>query len=250
LQKTLLIFTIILASLQLSAQSPSIGLKHYEEGIQDGYVLFTPLDSRFTFLIDNCGNLVNQWESDLKSNFSVYLLEDGSILKPTKEGANTYIEKRDWNDNELWKINLNTLGITQHHDIEPLPNGNILLIANDVKAMQEAINAGKDVTDLVGNIIAESVYEIEPIGTGEVNIVWEWHVWDHLIQDFDSTKLNYGTVENHPELIDVNYISPALNFLVDWLHFNSIDYNPTLDEILLSSRHNNEIYIIDTAQQV
>jgi len=35
-------------------------------------------------------------------------------------------------------------------------------------------------------------------------IVWEWHVWDHLIQDFDPEAENYGDVTAHPELIDIN----------------------------------------------
>lgn len=229
----------------LGYTQPTVGLKVIENEVQDGYTLFTPLDSRFTFLIDNCGNLVNQWESVSKSNFSVYLLEDGSLLRPTREGGNTFLEIRDWEDNLTWKISFSTLNITQHHDVEPLPNGNILVIANDPIAVQQAVNAGRDPTDLIGNIISESVYEIEPIGTDEANIVWEWHMFDHLIQDYDSTKANYGIVEDHPELVDFNFNSPALTFIVDWLHFNSIDYNPELDQILLSSRHNNEIYIID-----
>ena len=35
-------------------------------------------------------------------------------------------------------------------------------------------------------------------------IVWEWHAWDHLIQDFDSKRENYGDVTAHPERIDIN----------------------------------------------
>jgi hypothetical protein len=35
--------------------------------------------------------------------------------------------------------------------------------------------------------------------------VWEWHIWDHLIQDDDKTKANFGDVAAHPELIDINF---------------------------------------------
>ena len=56
-------------------------------------------------------------------------------------------------------------------------------------------------------------------------IVWEWHVWDHLIQDHDPAQSNYGVVAAHPELIDVNFppfppAGGAFNQIV------SIDYDP------------------------
>ena len=35
-------------------------------------------------------------------------------------------------------------------------------------------------------------------------IVWEWHLSDHLIQDFDAKKSNYGKPGDHPELLDFN----------------------------------------------
>ena len=85
--------------------------------------------------------------------------------------------------------------------------------------------------------------EIEPQGTNDINIVWEWYLWDHLIQDFDSSKANYGIVEDHPELLDVNFYSA--NGKNDWLHCNSIDYNEDLDQIVISSRALSELYIID-----
>src|SRR5207248_2769403 len=36
-------------------------------------------------------------------------------------------------------------------------------------------------------------------------IVWEWHAWDHLIQEFDPQKANYGVVADHPERVDINF---------------------------------------------
>ena len=76
----------------------------------------------------------------------------------------------------------------QHHDVEFLPNGNILILAWETIINATAISAGRNPA-LVGNTLwSEKIVEIEPIGTDSVNVVWEWHLWDHLIQDFDSTK--------------------------------------------------------------
>ena len=51
----------------------------------------------------------------------------------------------------------------------------------------------------------DHIIEVKPTGPTSGDIVWEWHAWDHLIQDYDSSKANYGVVEDHPELIDINY---------------------------------------------
>jgi hypothetical protein len=30
--------------------------------------------------------------------------------------------------------------------------------------------------------------------------VWEWDLWDHLVQDYDETKANYGSVKDNPQV--------------------------------------------------
>ena len=44
----------------------------------------------------------------------------------------------------------------------------------------------------------EHINEVEPVCLDSGIIVWEWHAIDHLIQDHDSTKANYGVVADHP----------------------------------------------------
>jgi len=130
--------------------------------------------------------------------------------------------------------------------IEPLPNGNILVISIDVHTPAEAIAEGRDPSTVNDEFWGESIIEIEPVGIDSINIVWEWHSWDHLIQDYSSGANNYGVVADHPELLNINYsISGGVNANVDWLHFNSVDYNPDLDQIILSSRNSSEVLIID-----
>jgi len=69
-------------------------------------------------------------------------------------------------------------------------------------------------------------------------------VWDHLIQNYDSTRATYGTPAAHPELIDPNASYPQ-KIAAFWNHMNSIEYNADLDQIMLSVRGNSEFWIID-----
>jgi hypothetical protein len=124
-----------------------------------------------------------------------------------------------------------------------LPNGNLLMVAWQYKSEAEALAAGRDPATLSeGELWPDSVIEIEPTGTSGGNIVWQWHIWDHLIQDYDQSKRNYGVVADHPELIDLNY---TLNSTADWTHINAVDYNAELDQILLTVHNFSEIWVID-----
>ena len=93
----------------------------------------------------------------------------------------------------------------QHHDIEPLPNGNVLLIAWEYRSREDAVAAGRDPEHLGDKgFWPDFVVEIEPVLPDGGKVVWEWHAWDHLIQDFDDSKANFGDVTARPERIDVN----------------------------------------------
>jgi len=71
-------------------------------------------------------------------------------------------------------------------------------------------------------------------------------VWDHLIQDYDPTRDNYGVVADHPELVDVNgWVEAGKSIHPFWNHMNSIDYNPDEDQIVLSVRGSSELWVID-----
>ncbi|GAH39341.1 unnamed protein product, partial [marine sediment metagenome] len=102
----------------------------------------------------------------------------------------------------VWEFNYSNDQYCLHHDIEVLPNGNILMIAWEFKTIEEAIVVGRDVSLDKDGIWPEHIIEVEPTGSSGGNIVWEWHVWDHLIQEYDATKENYGIIADHPELID------------------------------------------------
>jgi hypothetical protein len=215
--------------------------------INEGQFLFAPMQSKTAYLIDYDGSLNHSWKSDYRPGEAVYLLEDRSVLFAAKltylyGGAGGGIQRIAEDGSILWDFRYYSDDFLSHHDFEVLPNGNILLIAWDFKTREDAIEAGKDPQKLAGNtFMPDHIIEVEPSDPSSGNIVWEWHSWDHIIQDYDSRKLNYGVVEDHPELIDINFGS----YQADWLHCNSIDYNEELDQILISSRTFSEIWIID-----
>jgi len=127
--------------------------------------------------------------------------------------------------------------------MKTLPNGNVLLIAWETKTRTEAIAAGRNPTYAPSQgVWTDHLIEVQPTGPTSGTIVWEWHAWDHLIQDYDSSKPNYDSVVDHPELIDVNYAAAGQ---IDWMHTNSIDYNKDFDQILISVHNFNEIWVID-----
>jgi hypothetical protein len=235
-----------------ATHSQTLGLLLQNPGSLDGYVLFSPIPSNNTYLIDKCGKLVHSWTSTHHPGQSVYLLPDGNLLRTgstnnavfTSGGNGGIIEKFDWSSSVQWAYTISSSTECQHHDIHPMPNGNVLAIVWESKSSAEAIAAGRNPTTLGTSLWSEKIVELQPTGPTTANIVWEWHVWDHLIQQFDATKANYGTVSSHPELIHLNFTSGA-GTNADWLHCNSIDYNPSLDQIILSSHNFNEVWIID-----
>jgi hypothetical protein len=223
-----------------------------------GYTLFAPKHYTTTYLIDNAGLLIHAWTaSTTEPGQSAYLLENGHLLRAamtkgplsTGGGEGGRIEEYDWDGKLVWEFDYSTDQYMQHHDIHPLPNGNILMLAVEKKTYAEAIAAGFRPSKLEaevkqqGMILPDSVIEVKPTYPSGGQVVWEWHVWDHLVQDVDNSKANYGDVAAHPELIQAD--DEGRGVPAFWNHMNSIDYNPELDQILLSVRGNSEVWIID-----
>ena len=222
----------------LHAQDPTIGLQFHDASVSDGYTLFTPSANNSVYLINNCGEVLNEWTFNERPGATCYILENGNLLRAGRQG----IETRDWENNVVWSFSMESIGLNQHHDIEPLPNGNVLCVITDTYTDAEMIAMGRNPSILDPEFKLDKIIELEPDGATGANIVWEWKFIDHFIQDFDAAKANYGVVEDHPELLDLNFDN-GFNF--DWTHVNAIDYNADLDQIIISPRHLSEIYIID-----
>jgi hypothetical protein len=252
MKRNLLVVLIsLLGSYGVSAQQ-TVGLFKKDAGTADGYVLFAPSSFITTYLMDKCGKLVHSWPSSYKPGLSAYLLPDGNLLRTGKANNTVFtaggnggiIEKIDWNGNVTWSYIISSSTECQHHDICPLPNGNILAVVWEAKSSADALAVGRDPAKLGTSLWMEKLVELQPTGTNGANIVWEWHVWDHLVQDYDNTKSNYGVVSQHPELVNLNY-TIGIPTSADWLHMNSVAYNEKLDQVMVSLHNMSEFWIID-----
>ena len=235
-----------------------LGVLSKKAGVTDGYVLIDPQQSRTTWLIDNDGNVINQWTSEHKG-FYAELLPNGNLSRQGRlieldetglvlfGGVSGIIEEFDWDGNKVWEYRMYTPGKeVSHHTYEVMPNGNYLLLGWEYKSYDEAIAKGLDPNyggrclfkdGLTSNklhidgIWPDFIREVDHDG----KTVWEWHVWDHLGKGKDKFDINVFC----PPSVERVYAGP------DWTHFNGVAYNPETDQIAVTSRNLGEVYIID-----
>jgi len=269
-----------------------------------GFTLVAPLDSKTVHLVDMSGTAVHSWKVGHKTGEAAYLTERGTLLKcqrgtnhPTFEntgGHGGLIEEFDRDGTRLWSFPWESEQGLSHHDIEELPNGNVLFIAWDRTTREVALAAGRDPELLEGEEFwAGAIYEVRPTRPVGGEVVWSWHAIDHVIQNRDPQLPNYAEPHDRPERIDINgdrdpappseedleaerEEMEAMGYAggedeepedeetedeeeaekaaqrarvkgADWMHTNGIDYNATLDQIVISVRRFDEIWIIDHA---
>jgi len=264
-----------------------------------GYTLYTPLGAKETYLVDLQGRVVHRWTST-RGPSSVYLCDDGSILRheriepnPVFQGGGICgrISRVDWDGKEVWSYTLANEDQTTHHDARLLPNGNVLVIVWEFRFREDVLAAGRDPARVSDKgLWPDALLEIRPTLPEGGEIVWEWHAWDHLVQDRDRAANDFGVIAEQPGRFDVNYdlrdasapsaeelakqkeleeemkalgysggdeeeeapadgaapgAPPAGGHGLDWMHTNTVDYDPVRDLIVLSSPHLSEIWILD-----
>ncbi|NDV20389.1 hypothetical protein GO013_13315 [Pseudodesulfovibrio sp. JC047] len=226
------------------------------EAKQGGYTLFAPIGSKDTLLVDMNGTVVKTWHGKDLSTGAVYLLNNGNLLRSVSPGAGEIrtpftgkgvtggiIQEVSPRGQIVWEYSYISNKVRQHHDIAPLPNGNVLLLAWELKTESDIEAAGGSVrTHPDGVIWAEHIVEVRKSGPRSGTIVWEWHVWDHLVQNTDQSAPNYANPVRLPQRMDVNY-NPTRT--PHWLHANSIEYNPQLRQIVLCLCNTSEVWILD-----
>lgn len=250
-KKLLLCFTFLIFSFTQSQNT--VGTISITEDAFDAYTLISTYNN--AYLLNNCGEVINEWNSTYPPGNSAYLLPNGNLLRAGRVTDNTsnisfggqggVVELFNWEGDLIWSYLYNSNDFRQHHDVYPMPNGNVMILAVTVLTAAEAIDAGRDPINMNDSrLYNERIFEVEPVGTNQVNVVWEWNAKDHLIQDFDNSKANFGDVSLDPGKLDINFLNEGSGG-ANWLHFNSIQYNENLDQIVVSSRNLSEIYILD-----
>ena len=254
LRTLLLNLFLLLGMAGLWAQENTVGLLSYDDDKAfDGFNLIYPHRQPSIFLLNNCGELVHTWpgEAGFVPGNTAYLLPNGNLVKTLRPanaandpifagGGGATVQIVDWDDNVLWEYTQNDATARLHHDIAIKENGNILMVVWEFMSEADAIQAGRN-PDLItqGAVWPDKIIEVNM----EKEIVWQWRAADHLVQDFDSTKDNFGVIADEPGKIDFNYDTNEAH--PDWMHVNSIDYNEERAQIMISVPQFDEVWIID-----
>ncbi len=236
----LAVLCLVLGSAALAAQSPAPGLR-----------LYAPDASFDTHLLDVDGNVVHTWRGRATPARAAYLDAEGTLTRVSYVPGAPFtwaggdLRRIAFDGTVLWDFRLANTENWAHHDIEVLPNGNVLIIAWDLMSAAEAIAAGRDPALISSaNWLPDAIFEVVQTGPTSGVVGWEWHLMDHVIQDRDPTKPNYGVVADHPELVDINF-PPTVLTDGDWTHCNSVGYDPLNDIVILNSPRLGEFYFID-----
>jgi len=269
-RKSLIMLVLLLTSVSALAQERTVGVMVNADGAYDGYALFVTLGDNVVYLMDNDGRIIHAW--NIKETFGVgeaHLLENGNLmvvagardavdasLMPRNNRSDGSVREYTWDGELVWEYQFIGAETHQHHGIDIMPDGNILVTAWDYHSIDEAVEMGLDPqfvdTEFKDHpyLLPDIIIEIDP-STDE--FVWQWDPWDHLAQDFDPELPNYGVIAEHRRRIDINYQSFFLKGRTtgnaygagDWMHSNSVNYHPELDQVVLSVRNFDEFWIID-----
>ena len=250
--------------------------------VAPGYVLFSV--GKMTWLLDDDGRAAHSWTSK-RNVFVSYLMENGDLLRDGSDlalapqfkagGASGYVERVTWENVLVWSWSATPrFRFLSHHDVEPLKNGNVLLLVWEKKSKGDAIAAGRH-PELIpdGEVWNNLVVEIEPCDDGGAKEVWRWDQWAHLCQDYDASKANYvEDVALHPTKFDLNFCPPGGKAFCrggglkanehssqqcafdmgtpgktgerDWLHANSVSHSEALGVVVVSYNVPSEVVVL------
>lgn len=225
---------------------------------------------RDLYLLSPSGERVHDWPPHNHASETVNscLRDDGLLIRTScpdlwlevlcfPVGAHGIISIVEPDGTVVWDYQLFEPGHrVMHHDFEPMPNGNILVTVYSGRTFDEAVEFGwveqsRDVLMRPPDLQrwwTESILELEPnLETGETRVIWEWHSADHLVQDVDPNRPNFGEIGPDCRRIDMNYTQyPSYRFnMGQIMHVNAVSYDARRDQIMLSSAMHGELWVID-----
>ncbi len=113
--------------------------------------MFAPKHYTNVYLIDNEGRAVHMWETGYEPGQSVYLQPNGNLLHCcftknkgfTRGGEGGRLEEFDWDGKMVWEFTYSSDRYLSHHDIAPMPNGNVLMLVVEKKSLTDLEEIGK-----------------------------------------------------------------------------------------------------------
>ncbi len=227
--------------------------------VASGYLLFAAWaqneDHEYVYLIDTDGNVAHRWKAITPEyegrGYSIektaQMTETGSVILGLSTAGHNYRGERvlleiDWSGNLVWEFSDPREGYLYHHDFKRIWNNHLndwtIIFTSRIPMTQEqAVAAGAD-PSVQWEAAPDGVVEVDRDG----NVVWEWWSLDHVVQDKNPNWPNYGVLAEHPERFNLNWGSGVSG---DFTHQNALDYNRTLDQIVVNNDRMGELYVID-----
>ncbi|WP_250434831.1 aryl-sulfate sulfotransferase [Hanstruepera flava] len=212
--------------------------------VENSYVFAIENGGTKSYLLDKAGFKVYEWELDTRLGNDLEILPDGRLIGMFKVndpiftfgGGGGIVKILNIDGSVDWEYEYASENYIAHHDVELLPNGNVMFLVWERIPMNEAIAAGVNTNH---DIFTETLIEVNPTSN---QIIWEWHSFDHIIQDQFPALPNFGNLTNNPNLININY-----NIIDngDIMHANGIDHDPLNNVIYISVNYYSEVWVID-----
>lgn len=230
---------------EIAAPELSSEIVIYDAQKLDGnYLLAIENGGTVSYLINKEGEKLFTWNFENNLGNDLELLESGELLgifkdkdRPFNFGGGSGVAKLFNVDGSLkWEYTIADNNFLAHHDVEMLPNGNILFLVWERITIAQAKEVGVKTNE---DIFPEKIIEVNPV-TNEV--VWEWRSWDRLIQDVDENLSSYAVVSDNPQKVDFNYNTFTNG---DLMHANGFDYDVENDIIHMSVNFYSEIWVVD-----
>jgi hypothetical protein len=196
-----------------------------------GWYLVAPTSWPYVIILDDHGGPV--WYQNAGGPaIDAKLLPNGDLawvhlLGPTYgvDPNGAYVEKKlDGTQVRTWS----TVGTpTDHHDMQPLANGNMLMISYHQRSGVDVSALGPGYTSPA--VVADTwLQEITPAGT----VAWQWKSEDHIGVAETVAQQDSPTILTTPPPV------------IDLLHTNSVDVDPVTGDVIVSSRHLDAVFRI------